>query len=107
MLPPIRAALILGDFYAWEKKKRNSRKATESPPIDAKTEWREAVNALVQEQPTVLTTRMIRTLIVVLMGYLTLAPTKEDELAVDLYVSQLRDELSNRTRSPLALSSEL
>jgi hypothetical protein len=64
------------------------------------TEWRDKVTSLTKETPSELPVQKLKSLLVVLAHYLSLAPYEEDAVPLHSYMSGLRQELNARCHGP-------
>jgi len=63
-------------------------------------EWRDKVASLTKETPSELPVQRLKSLLVVLAHYLSLAPYEEDAVPLHTYISALRLELNSRSHGP-------
>ncbi len=101
--------LLAARRIAYEISMRNDRdiqraqKEKTSTALATASQWEREVNSLVQEPPPGLSIQRIKLLLVVLIQYLALAPTKEDEEFLHSYIHSLRRELDSRADGPKLL----
>ena len=67
----------------------------------SETEWRDKVTALTNEMPSELPIPKLKSLIVVLANYLSLAPYEEDAVPLHRFIVGLRLELTARSSGPV------
>lgn len=66
----------------------------------AENDWRYKVASLTSGKPSELPTEKLKSLVVVLSNYLSLAPYEEDAVPLLAYISSLKNELSARSSGP-------
>jgi hypothetical protein len=81
------------DIQTKEKTARQSSEASEQ-------QWRDEVTSLTKETPSELPVQRLKSLLVVLAHYLSLAPYEEDAVPLHSYISGLRLELNSRSHGP-------
>ena len=103
MSPGLRAAKQIASEIAMRSQRdiERARKTSTTHQARKETDWQQAVSTYTRAQPCDLTTADLKLFIVVLLRYLLVAPTLEDQLSVQSFISLLRRELEQRCCGPL------
>jgi hypothetical protein len=79
-----------------QNKQKTARRSSEA----SETHWRDEVTSLTKETPSELPVGRLKSLLVLLAHYLSLAPYEEDAVLLHSYISSLRLELNSRSHGP-------
>jgi hypothetical protein len=79
---------------------RNREKAALASSEVSENQWRDKVTSLTSEKPSELPVQNLKSLIVVLANYLSLAPYEEDAVPLAAFITELRRELKARSQGP-------
>lgn len=82
-----------------------TRKTTESLQVKQEQDWQQNVASYTCTKPSELSIENLKLFIVVLLRYLALAPTQEDQLALQSHINDLRQEIERRSCGPGRLDS--
>lgn len=83
-----------------QRDKQKQLKATASVSRASETDWLDRVNVLTEKEPSEVPLERIKSLIVVLIHYLSIAPCEETATSLQKYIQNLRLELASRQSGP-------
>ncbi|MBY0552046.1 MAG: hypothetical protein K2W95_32480 [Candidatus Obscuribacterales bacterium] len=100
--PGLRAARQIASEIAMRNARaiQRTRKTADSLQIKQEQDWQQKVAFYTFTKPFDLGIENLKLFLVVLLRYLALAPTLEDQLALQSYITDLRQELERRCSGP-------
>jgi hypothetical protein len=102
-MPPGRLAarrIIYEISMRSQRDKRQSEKTAQASLEASESTWQAEVTSLTQTDPSTLSVPELKVLLVILLGYLAMAPDYDSQNALQNYISALKEQMSAALNGP-------
>jgi hypothetical protein len=102
-MPPGRLAarrIIYEISMRSHRYKRQSEKTSLASQKASESTWQAEVTSLTQTDPSTLSVAELKVLLVILLGYLAMAPDYDSQNALQNYISALKEQMSAALNGP-------
>ena len=86
-----------------QRDRRQAHKTAVTSQEASKSTWQGEVTRLTQKEPSTLSVPEIKVLLVILAVYLSMAPDYDSQTALQMYISELKEQMSAATNGPQLL----
>lgn len=102
-MPPGRLAarrIVYEISMRSQRDKRQAQRTSATSPEASESTWQGEVTRLTQKEPSTLSIPEIKVLLAILASYLALAPDYDSQSALQMYLSELKEQMAAGTNGP-------